>query len=167
MRSAQGRLWIVDIWRGDRKSPCPRTPTPAGVFGKGYTRVCPSVYPGSGVYPGPQYVSRPYSAEPSHSLKVSDRRRNTPKSAQNRSESLCRFVGTVPDILRLVWPSFRPKPGSRSKIPGRILKSCRGPLSSSKLREDIKINPDCPVDVRSCEATAGPGSPGNGSGLET
>ncbi len=28
-------------------------------------------------------------AELSHSLKVSDRRRNTPKSAQNRSESLC------------------------------------------------------------------------------
>ncbi len=29
------------------------------------------------------------SAELPHSLKVSDRRRNTPKSAQNRSESLC------------------------------------------------------------------------------
>ena len=29
------------------------------------------------------------SAELSHSLKVSDRRRNTPKSVQNRSESLC------------------------------------------------------------------------------
>ncbi len=35
---------------------------------------------------------------------------------------VCRFVGTVPDILGLVWPSLRPKSGSKSKISGRILK---------------------------------------------
>ncbi len=42
---------------------------------------------------------------------------------------VCRFVGTVPDILGLVWPSFRHKSGSKSKIPGRILLkfSARGP----------------------------------------
>ncbi len=33
---------------------------------------------------------------------------------------VCRFVGTVPDILGLVWPSFRPKPGSKLKVSGRI-----------------------------------------------
>ncbi len=45
---------------------------------------------------------------------------------------VCRFVGTVPDILGLVWPSFRPKSGSKSKISGRILKSFRGPFSSAE-----------------------------------
>ncbi len=47
-----------------------------------------------------------------------------------------RFVGTVPEILGLVWPSFRPNSGLKSKISGRILKvfgaarrpSCLGPL---------------------------------------
>ena len=29
-------------------------------------------------------------------------------------------MGTVPDVLGLVWPSFRPKSGSKSKITGRI-----------------------------------------------
>ncbi len=43
-----------------------------------------------------------------------------------------RFVGTVPDNSGLVFPSFRPKSGSKSKIPGRILKSCRGPFSSAE-----------------------------------
>ena len=48
------------------------------------------------------------SAELSHSLKVSDRRRNTPKSAQNRSESLC--VGLwVP--CRIFWAWFDPALG--------------------------------------------------------
>jgi hypothetical protein len=41
---------------------------------------------------------------------------------------VCRFVGTVPDILGLLWPKFRPKSGSNSKISGRILKTCRGPF---------------------------------------
>ncbi len=45
---------------------------------------------------------------------------------------VCRFVGTGPDILGLVWPSFRPESGSKSKIPGRILQSSRGPLSSAE-----------------------------------
>ncbi len=42
---------------------------------------------------------------------------NKPKSAQNRWESLCTgLVGTVPDMLGLVWPSFRPNAGSKLKI---------------------------------------------------
>ena len=36
---------------------------------------------------------------------------------------VCRFVGTVSDILGLVWPSFRPKSGSESQTSGRIFKS--------------------------------------------
>ena len=42
---------------------------------------------------------------------------------------VCRFVGTVPDILGLVWPSFRPKSGSKSKISGRILNNFRALLA--------------------------------------
>ncbi len=45
---------------------------------------------------------------------------------------MCRFVGTVPDILGVVWPSFSPKSGSKSQISGRILKSFRGPFSSAE-----------------------------------
>ncbi len=33
----------------------------------------------------------------------------------------------------MVWPNFRPKSGSKSKIPGRILKIFRGPVSSAEL----------------------------------
>ncbi len=40
-----------------------------------------------------------------------------------------RFVDTVPDIFGLVWPNFRPKSGSKSKISGRILKFCWGSFS--------------------------------------
>ncbi len=36
---------------------------------------------------------------------------------------VCQFAGTVPGIVGLVWPSFRPKSLSKSKISGRILKS--------------------------------------------
>jgi hypothetical protein len=47
------------------------------------------------------------------------------KHAEIGTESLGivvgRFVGIVPDILGLVWPSFRPNYGSKSKIAGRIL----------------------------------------------
>ncbi len=38
----------------------------------------------------------------------------------------------MPDILGLVWPSFRPTSGSKSKIPGRILKSFPGPFSGDE-----------------------------------
>ncbi len=39
---------------------------------------------------------------------------------------MCRSLGTVPGILGLLLPPFRPKSGPKSKIPGRILKSvCR------------------------------------------
>ncbi len=42
-------------------------------------------------------------------------------------------MGTLPDILGLVWPFFRPKPGSTPKIPGRILQIVWGPFSSAEL----------------------------------
>ncbi len=71
------------------------------------------------------------SVEISRTLKISGRRRNTHESAQNRSESL--RAGLLPDMLGLVWPSLRPKSGSKSKIAGRILKRCRGPFSSAEL----------------------------------
>ena len=73
---------------------------------------------------------------------------------------MCRFVGTVPDILGLVWPSFRPKSGSKSKIPGRILKCFRGLFSSaeracpwpgpSEVVDDhvLKIHPAGPDEVK-------------------
>jgi hypothetical protein len=46
---------------------------------------------------------------------------------------VCRFVGTVPDIWDLVWLSFRPKSGSKSKISGQILQSFRGPFSRAEI----------------------------------
>ncbi len=55
-----------------------------------------------------------------------------PKSDQNRSESLCASLW-VP--CRICWAcfdlAFRPKSGSKSKIPGRTLTSFRGPVSSA------------------------------------
>ncbi len=46
---------------------------------------------------------------------------------------VCRSVGTVPGILGLVWLSFRPKSGSRSKASGRIHESFRGPFLLSRV----------------------------------
>jgi hypothetical protein len=43
-----------------------------------------------------------------------------------------RFVRTVPSTLGLVWPHVRPRSGSKSNIPGRILKSVRGPFISAE-----------------------------------
>jgi hypothetical protein len=57
----------------------------------------------------------------SHSLKVPDRR-NTPKSAHNRSELLCADLWAP---CRIFWAwfghGFKPKSGSKSQISGRIL----------------------------------------------
>ncbi len=50
----------------------------------------------------------PFSAELSHTLKVSDLRRNTPKSVQNRSESLCRGLWAP---CRSFWAWFGPALG--------------------------------------------------------
>ncbi len=51
---------------------------------------------------------------------------------------MCRLVGTVPDIVGLVWPSFRPKSDSKSKISGRVLKSVRCPFSLAELSRVLK-----------------------------
>jgi hypothetical protein len=71
------------------------------------------------------------SAELSHSLKVSDLRRNTPKSAQTRSESLCAGLW-VPCRIFLAWlrPAWGgPDLGPKSRIFGRILEHVPGPCS--------------------------------------
>ncbi len=49
-----------------------------------------------------------------------------------RGDELSKVGTTVPHILCKVWPSFRPNPGSESKIPARILKSFRGPFSEAE-----------------------------------
>ena len=81
------------------------------------------VYPPPLPPPSPLSSSLPLiSAELSHSLNSFG---SSTKHAEIGPESfgivVCRFVGTVLDILGLVWPSFRPKSGSESTISGRIL----------------------------------------------
>jgi hypothetical protein len=53
---------------------------------------------------------------------------------------VCRFVGIVPGILGLVWPSFKPKSGSKSKIPGRILKQILGSFSSAEKSPEVLMS---------------------------
>ncbi len=48
---------------------------------------------------------------------------------------MCRSVGTLPGTLGLVWASFRPQSGPKSKISGRILKRFPGPLSSAAMSQ--------------------------------
>ncbi len=59
----------------------------------------------------------------SHSLQVSDRRRNTTKSGQNRSESLCAGLG-APCRLFWAWFGFAlgPSPGRNRRFPAGSLK---------------------------------------------
>ncbi len=74
------------------------------------------------------------SAELSHSGQVSNRRRNSPKSGQNRPESLCTGLWAPCRVFRaLVWSSFRAHSGSKSEISGRILTSFWGSFSSAEL----------------------------------
>ncbi len=47
------------------------------------------------------------SAELPRNLKVPDRRGNAEIEPESFGIVVCRFVGTVPDILGLVWPSFK------------------------------------------------------------
>ncbi len=61
---------------------------------------------------------------------VVETRRNRPRIVRNRFVPVC---GYRAGYLGLVWPSFRPTPGSKSMIPGRILKSFRGPFSSAEI----------------------------------
>ena len=62
------------------------------------------------------------SAELSHSLKVSDRRRNTPKSAQNRSELGCAGLW-VPCRICWAWfgPALGPNPVRHRRFPAESL----------------------------------------------
>ncbi len=50
---------------------------------------------------------------------------------------VCRSVGTVPGIWGLVWPSFRPEPGSKSKLSGRIRKRLPGPFGAGEKRQQL------------------------------
>ncbi len=47
---------------------------------------------------------------------------------------MSRFVGTVPNVVGLVWPSLRPKSRSKLEISGRILTRFQGPLRSAQFR---------------------------------
>jgi hypothetical protein len=89
-------------------------------------------------------------------VEVSDRRRNTTKSGNDRSESLC--AGLL-SPCRIFWAwfglSFRPKSGSKSKISGRILKSVRGPRLLSRVdstpRQPGATSPrGCPSAAAGC-----------------
>ncbi len=99
----------------------------SGSGGEGWSEE-PFIFETDGFGPVPARIRG--SAKLSHSSKVSDRRRDTPKSAQNLSESLC--AGLWASCLGLVWPGFRPKSASKSKVSGRILKHFRGPCSSGE-----------------------------------
>ncbi len=67
------------------------------------------------------------------------------KHAEIGSESfgivVCRFLCPVPDVLRLVWASFRLNSGSKSKIPGRIPKRVRGAFDSAECWPDLSTVP--------------------------
>ena len=86
----------------------------------------------------------PFSAQPSHSFKVSNRR-HAEVDPESFGIVVCRFAGTVTDILGLVWPSFRPESGSKSKVPDRI-------LNLAVLKQIFNF-------------VLGPGGPRGGSGL--
>ncbi len=67
--------------------------------------------------------SAAYSAELARSSKVSDRRRTSPKSAQNRSESLCDALW---EPCRIIWawfgPALGPNPAGQRRFPAGSLK---------------------------------------------
>ncbi len=92
------------------------------------------------------------SAELSHSLK---RFGSSAKHAETSPESfgivVCRSVGTVPGFWGSVWPSLRPKSGSNSRTPGRILKGFQGPFSSA-----VWTSPDEPSIVEFRSFVPGP-----------
>ncbi len=85
-------------------------------------------------------------AEPSHSLRVSDRRPNTPKSAQTRAESLCAGLWVTCRIF-LAWfgPVLGPSPGRNRRFPAGSLQVF-GPLNSSaELSRSFRVQPAWPV----------------------
>ena len=75
-----------------------------------------------------------HSAELSHCLRASDRRRNTPISGQNRSESLRAGLWVSRRIFS-AWsgPALSPKPVRNRRFPAGSLKSVRGPFSSVEI----------------------------------
>ncbi len=74
------------------------------------------------------------SSELSHSFKVSDRPRNTPRSGQNRSESLCAGLW-APCRVFGAWfgLAFGPNPVRNQRFPAGSLKSVRGPFRSGQI----------------------------------
>jgi hypothetical protein len=73
------------------------------------------------------------SAELSHSLKASDRRRNTPKSAQNRSGSSCTGLW-APCRIFGAWfgPALAPNPARNRTLPAGSLKVVGALLAQPK-----------------------------------
>ncbi len=96
-----------------------------------------------------------YSAELSHSLKVSDRRRNTPKSDQNRSGSLCTGLW-VPCQIFLAWidPAVGQNPIRNPTFPARVLKIGRGPFSSAEVSVGAQSVPRQPLPPGAVPAAA-------------
>ncbi len=71
-------------------------------------------------------------AELSHGLSFGSSSKHAKIGTESFGIVVSRFVGTVPDILGFVWPRLKPKSGSKSRKPGRILKSCPGSFSSAE-----------------------------------
>ena len=93
------------------------------------------------------------SAELSRSLKVSDRRRNTPKSGQNRSESLCAGLW-VPCRIFWAWfgPALGPNPARNRIFPAGSLKVVGALLAQPRGGERL-----CTVSGRIRVVAAGEG----------
>ena len=76
----------------------------------------------------------------------------------------------MPDILGLGWFSFGPKSGSKSKIPGRILKSVRSLFSSAEValclsQVVVEIPAGTPQTPRPGSSPGGIGELGGGGSL--
>ncbi len=92
------------------------------------------------------------SAELSHSSKGSGRRRNTPTSAQNRSESLCAALWIV---CRIFWAWFGPALG---QIPIRNRRFPAGsfPVFGALVARPRNVLNEIPAAVKNVEGKTGP-----------
>ncbi len=61
-------------------------------------------------------------------LTGSDRRQHAEIGPESFGIVVCQFVGTMPDILGWVWPSFGHHSVLKTKIAGWILESCCGAI---------------------------------------
>jgi hypothetical protein len=85
------------------------------------------------------------SARLSHNLKVSDRRRNTPKSSQKRSESLCAGLW-VHCLIFWAWcgPAFGPNAARNRRFPVGSFKVFGAPLAQPNNNNRTPQNKNLP-----------------------